>query len=76
MQSWAGKLLSHVCDLDAMLQCPGFSLTASEIDATEWLALRVLWEERNKFQLEQQKDREREMRQQQLQAQAGQRGRR
>jgi len=70
MQSWAGKLLSHVCDLDAMLQCPGFSVSASDIDATEWLALRVLWGERAKFQEDQQKEREREMRQQQLQQQA------
>jgi len=70
MQSWAGKLLSHVIDLDAMLQCPGFSLTASEIDAVEWLALRVLWSERAKFQEDQAKDREREMRQQQLSQQA------
>lgn len=62
MQSNAGKLLSHIADLDAMLQCPGFAITMDEIDATEWMALRVLWDERNKYAIEERRRQEAEQR--------------
>lgn len=62
MQSNPGKLLAHVADLDAMLHCPGFSITPDQIDAVEWMALRVLWEERNKFIEEERRRQEAEQR--------------
>lgn len=70
MQSPAGRLLNHVADLDSMLQCPGFAITANDLDMLEWGALRVLWSERSKYEVEMQKQREQEAK---MQAASGRR---
>lgn len=65
MQCPAGKLLAHVADLDAMLHCPGFAITADQIDVYEWRALRVLWDERDKYIVDERKRQEAEARSEQ-----------
>src|SRR5262245_49410674 len=50
----AGQLISLVVDLDMAIQA-GITVTLSEVTYLEFLILRVLNEERNKYQTEQMK---------------------
>jgi hypothetical protein len=52
MDSHAGELLQRVADLDAALQ-GGFTVTLADVTAEEFIAWRVLVEERVKYQEEQ-----------------------
>lgn len=51
LDSPAGRLIGPVIDLDAALQA-GMTITLGEVTYLEFLVLRQLWEERDKFTAE------------------------
>lgn len=54
MESSAGRLLGQAADFDRMLQ-NHFSIGPEDVDANVFEALKVLWDERAKWQQEEQR---------------------